>query len=379
MIRISWISLPWEFYFSIIVVGGIISISTFFKNRYSYLHPDETGKVTFLPHYRVNSITAYRSKLTVSNDHSRNVVLTMFSTSKKDPQRHRRMPSTIDYMVNFYVTVKFLNINAIIFYDNLSSQFVRNYATSKIQFKRITMDPHLSINDYRFLVYSDWLKYNRYKYVLMVDLADVFFWKDPFVYMEKKAMHSLFVSRDLGTLDQMDGWDIISDCATQVLSYNAWVWGGSMESVQCMLNCEVEQLNYTSKSAFNCDIIAFNWCIINGRCAKEKRIDGKPTFVNPFLRNCEKKYDVIHDKCGSSSRRCMSVVNGTLVRKYCRKRHGYYKWKWKWKCFSLQFAWLNNKYRVVGRFGDGGSVSGIIAFQVQYLDFYICFIAYHVL
>ena len=243
-----------------------------------------------------------------------------------------RMPSTIDYMINFYVTVKFLNMNAIIFYDNLSSEFVRNYTTSKIQFKQIIMDPHLSINDYRFLVYNDWLKYNNYKYVLMVDLADVFFWKDPFVYMEKKAMHTLFVSRDLGTL-RSNGWmkHHFRLCYTSNytdlshLSYNAGVWGGSMESVQCMLHCEVEQLNYTSKRAFNCDIITFNWCIINSRCAKGKRIDGKPTFVNPFLRNCEKKYDVIHDKCGSSSRRCMSVVNGTLVRKYCRKRHGYYR------------------------------------------------------
>ena len=194
------------------------------------------------------------------------------------------------------------------------------------------MDPHLSINNYRFLVYFDWLKHNKYKYVLMVDLADVFFWKDPFVYMEKKAMHSLFVYRDLGTL-RSNGWmrHHFRLCYTSNytdlnhLSYNAGVWGGSMESVQCMLNCEVAQLNYTSKRAFNCDIIAFNWCIINSRCAKDKRIDIKPTFVNPFLRNCEKKYDVIHDKCGSSSRRCMSVVNGTLVRKYCRKSHGYYK------------------------------------------------------
>ena len=132
MIRIN---LPWEFYFSIIVVGGILSISTFFKNRYSYLYPDETGKLTFLPPYLPNSITSYRSKLTMSKDQLRNVVLAMFSTSKKDPQRHRRMPPTIDYMVNFYVTVKFLNINAIIFYDNLSSEFVRNYTTVKFNSK----------------------------------------------------------------------------------------------------------------------------------------------------------------------------------------------------------------------------------------------------
>ena len=134
MIRIN---LTRIIYFSIIVVGGILSIST-------CLYPDKTGKFTFLPPYRVNNITLYRSKLTLSNDHSRNVVLAIFSTSQKNPQRHRRMPSTIDYTINFYVTVKFLNINAIIFYDNLSSEFVRNYTTSKIQFRRITMDPHLS-------------------------------------------------------------------------------------------------------------------------------------------------------------------------------------------------------------------------------------------
>ena len=95
----------------------------------------------------------------------------------------------------------------------------------------------------------------------MVDLADVFFWKDPFVYMEKKAMHSLFVSRDLGTL-RSNGWMrhhfrlYYTSNYTDLnhISYNAGVWGGSMDSVQCMLNCEVEQLNYTSKRTFNCDI-----------------------------------------------------------------------------------------------------------------------------
>ena len=98
-----------EFFFSIIIVSGILSISTIFQIRYFYSHTDKTGKFTFVPPFRANSTTSY------SNDHLRNVVLTMFSTSQKDPQRDRRMPSTMDYMVNFYVTVKFLNINAIYF------------------------------------------------------------------------------------------------------------------------------------------------------------------------------------------------------------------------------------------------------------------------
>ena len=321
------INFNFKLYISVLFICGLISISTFMARINSFSYKKET--FTLLQYDILNSTIS--DQLTLNNKSLKNVVLTIFSTTKKDPQRNKQMPSTINYMANFYMSVKLLNINTIIFYDNLSSEFVSNYTTNNIKFQWISMDPKLSINDYRFLVYNDWLKCNKYKFILMVDLADVFFWKDPFEYMEEKTAHSLFISPDLGTL-ATNGWmkHNFRKCYTSNFtdlnhpSYNVGVWGGTMESVQCMLNCEVTQLRITSERAFNCDIIAFNWCINNSRCIIKHQLDDNSTFINPFRRNCEKKYSIIHDKCASSAGRCMFVVNNTLIRKPCNTRHGYY-------------------------------------------------------
>ena len=258
------------------------------------------------------------------NRNLKNVILTIFCTSKKDPQRKKFIPPTIKYMNNFYISAKILNLKVIIFHDNLTQKFVQEYATDKIKFKRITMHHKLSINDYRFLIFHDYLKSNYFSKILMVDISDVIFWGNPFDYMDEQFNHKLFVALDKGTF-KSNKWMLhnFKRCYGKELYnlnytvYNAGLWGGTGDVVKCMLNCIVSQLKYTSGMHYNCNMPVLNWCINNSNCSRDDILDDDPIFTNPFRSNCEIKYSVVHDKCKSSYKKCMVVANGTLHRITC--------------------------------------------------------------
>lgn len=109
-----------------------------------------------------------------------NVVLTCYMTSKKDPQRNIHQDSNnYDYIKPWYETMKKMDLHGIIFYDTLSDEFVKQYQTDKIIFKKSEMGSY-SINDERFIIYYRYLQKNPYKNVLMTDVSDVFIMKNPF-------------------------------------------------------------------------------------------------------------------------------------------------------------------------------------------------------
>ena len=108
-------------------------------------------------------------------------------------------------------------------------------------------------------------------------------------------------------------------------SFCAGLWGGEYNNVQCMMNCLVEQLKFTSgRGQYNCNMMVYNWCKLNSNCTKDDIVDDNPVFTNPFRENCDDKYLIIHDKCEYSKNRCVSVMNGTLTRRACNTTHGYY-------------------------------------------------------
>lgn len=108
------------------------------------------------------------------------VILSCYMTSKKDPQRHVYQPNDcFDYIKGFYESILKCDLHAVIFYDNLSDDFVLQYQTDKIIFKKCTMGEY-SINDERYIIYYQYLLSNHYKYVLMSDVSDVFVNANPF-------------------------------------------------------------------------------------------------------------------------------------------------------------------------------------------------------
>ena len=73
------------------------------------------------------------------------------------------IPPSIHYMNNFYVSARYLGLNVIIFHDNLTEKIVSKYTTDKISFKKIEMHQTLSINDYKYIIFNEWSKFNPYK------------------------------------------------------------------------------------------------------------------------------------------------------------------------------------------------------------------------
>ena len=81
------------------------------------------------------------------NFQSTDIVVGIFGTKQKDPQINKKMSSTMEYINNYYVSVKSLNLNAIIFHDNLTDQFVNKYTTHKITFWKVANEKCKSINN----------------------------------------------------------------------------------------------------------------------------------------------------------------------------------------------------------------------------------------
>lgn len=113
------------------------------------------------------------------------VVLTVYMTSKKDPQRgFFQDNNSYNYIKPWYETMKEKKLHGVIFYDNLSDDFIKKYQTDKIFFVKTKLGMY-SINDERYIIYNVFLNKNpHYKYVLTSDVSDVEINKDPFELMQ---------------------------------------------------------------------------------------------------------------------------------------------------------------------------------------------------
>tara|TARA_B100000674_G_scaffold454015_1_gene426659 strand:- start:417 stop:1313 length:897 start_codon:yes stop_codon:yes gene_type:complete len=113
------------------------------------------------------------------------VVLTCYFNSKKDPQRNIKIDNdSYEYIKPWYETMKKQNLHGIIFYDNLSSNFISKYQTEKIIFIKSNIGKY-SINDERYILWYKFILYNPYNYILMTDVSDVFINRDPFIFMKE--------------------------------------------------------------------------------------------------------------------------------------------------------------------------------------------------
>jgi FkbM family methyltransferase len=243
------------------------------------------------------------------------LIMTSVYTFKNDPQRGKPIKCNFDYIANFYNSVVFHKLNALIIHDCFSESFVEKLSTSTIEFLRVKVpSTGMSTNDYRFLKYREQLK--RAKYYLFVDASDVFFNSNPFAYM-KNNRHKLFISPDIGTFHK-NAWNVKACYGTagelwdqKLKLYNAGVWGGESNAVDCILNCVKEQLTTVVQGRGNCNMPVLNWCVHFGKC---ETIDNSLKFVNPFRHKCKENFPIIHNKCRETEgKTCLVRENKKLV------------------------------------------------------------------
>jgi hypothetical protein len=118
------------------------------------------------------------------------IVLTAYFTSKIDWQRRIQLENNnFQYIRGWYESVHRNGMKGVIFHDRLSNSFSACYETDQVRFIRRSLQTKYSINDERFLHYSDWLKCHRPCKAFLTDLGDITFNGNPFKLINKKGIY----------------------------------------------------------------------------------------------------------------------------------------------------------------------------------------------
>lgn len=177
-----------------------------------------------------------------------NIILTSYFTSKTDFQRRiKQKKNNFKYIDRWYASITSLKMDAIIFHDNLSDDFVRNYQNKYVKFLKVKLGD-LSIYIDRFIVYNNFLKKNKYDNIFMTDVSDVWFKKNPFKLINNRQ--KMYVGSELIKNIQSRwmarGFDVfyngMPDCVKNKKILNAGIIGGKYAEVLKFLDLFIQNL-----------------------------------------------------------------------------------------------------------------------------------------
>ena len=185
-----------------------------------------------------------------------------------------RVPSNeISYIKTWYESVDKLGINAVLYYDNLSDDFVAKYQTEKIRFNKVTVED-FSNNDFRFFCFKSCLESMEDKpdVVFHNDASDVTVVKDPYDLVMSNLDVNFFCCKDSIMLNQFPylnvheafGWE---DSFIFKLNYNEWelinmgVVGGTYDNMFNFYNKFVETRLSMGRPEFNSDMWLLQYLI----------------------------------------------------------------------------------------------------------------------
>lgn len=136
-------------------------------------------------------------------DYHKELILTTYFTSKADPQKKIFMPNDdFSYIGKFYSSVLEHDLHAVIFYDNLSEAFVEKHTCDNIKFVKCRIIMY-SLNDERFFIYREFLNSISAEKIILADVNDVTFGKNPFEFMQQDK---LYIGRDHHVLIKGSEW-----------------------------------------------------------------------------------------------------------------------------------------------------------------------------
>lgn len=148
---------------------------------------------------------------------SNSIILTTYFSKKIHPNdpndQHvvgkatdgRVWQNDINYIMPWYSSIHALGLNGIVFYDNLTTEFVEKYENKNIKFYKAEESKYQtyhwlnnprSNHDWRWFVYRDYLKNHTYDSVFFTDSSDVYVIKNPNKIIEDYPTVDLFVCKD---------------------------------------------------------------------------------------------------------------------------------------------------------------------------------------
>ena len=135
------------------------------------------------------------------------VILTSYFSNKPHPNDPRDMDVVgresdgrvkkcdFSYIERWYESVNVLDVDAVVFYDNLTDDFIQQYQNDKIRF--IKAEESIWGNlDMRWFEYLKFLKNHKYENVFFNDVSDVTVVKDPAGIFDEFPEVDLFVCND---------------------------------------------------------------------------------------------------------------------------------------------------------------------------------------
>ena len=209
-------------------------------------------------------------------DTGNRVIFTSYFTSSIDPQRARkRKANQFQYMKRWYASVNSLGLRAIVFHDDLESRFVEKVSNQNIEFHRVLLSER-STNDARFYVWYRYLiDHPTISHVLLSDISDVEYQKDPFHLMDLLG-NWLYIGQDIDLFPNMESmpWLMrrlrqcfgdesvnsgeVSKVKKLQFVYNAGVIGGPRGIVLTFLHHVINTLDLTP-SHLNCNMAVVNY------------------------------------------------------------------------------------------------------------------------
>lgn len=204
------------------------------------------------------------------------VIFTSYFTSSVDPQRaKKRKANQFQYMKSWYDSVTRLDVQAFVFYDDLASSFIDRVSTKNVAFRHVSLNKR-STNDARFYVWYRYLiDHPSISHVLLTDISDVEFQKDPFHLMDILG-DWLYIGQDIDLFPNMESMPWLMTRLRQCfgddsvdhgeiasvkklhLVYNAGVIGGPRGIILTFLHRVINVLDMTPPH-LNCNMAVINY------------------------------------------------------------------------------------------------------------------------
>jgi len=191
-----------------------------------------------------------------------NVVLSSYLIKKPDPQRNVFWkPNDSDVVKTWIGSVEKFGLNAVIFHDELSSEFCEDWAGA-VRFKQVMWSAPWSATEERFQIYMDWIIQNECDLVLTTDISDVEFYLDPFPLMDDPDKIYIGVETWKASTNNCVGrwmkaaFGEVTDTDKMIL--NPGILGGHRETLIGFLGRLIDEMRLGRPGSVGLDLVAFN-------------------------------------------------------------------------------------------------------------------------
>ena len=208
----------------------------------------------------------------------------------------------ITYIERWYNSINSLKLNGVVFYDDLTDEFIEKYTSSNIKF--IKQNPGIySNNDGRFFCYLDFLIQNKYDNVFLTDGSDVTVVKNPDKIITDYPDVDIFLCKDSIPLSRFGqylkvhehfGWENYFWFSMQMQSgidlINMGVIGGKYSLIVEFLEKFCEERTRMQTPNFNADMWLGQY-VFRHLMSDKKLLVGEP-FTSEFKKYQDDRKDV---------------------------------------------------------------------------------------